>query len=64
VQELIDFALDVCPQTPRLREWRGLQLRRSIGAGRSGWFPLFLATGAAHRLHLHARRLQRLRAGV
>jgi hypothetical protein len=64
VQELIDFALDVCPRTPRLREWRGLQLRRRIGAGRSGWFPLFLATGAAHRLHLHARRLQRLRAGV
>ncbi|MGH2942943.1 MAG: glycosyltransferase family 2 protein [Solirubrobacteraceae bacterium] len=64
VQELIDFALDVYPQTPRLAEWRGLRLRRRIGAGRSGWFPLFLATGAAHRLHLHAGRLRRLRAGV
>jgi len=64
VQELIDFALDVCPQAPRLREWRGLQLRRRIGAGRSGWFPLFLATGAAHRLRKHMLDIRRARTGV
>ena len=48
--ELVAFALDVCPDATRLREWRGLQLRRRLGAGRSGWFPPFVATGAAHRL--------------
>jgi Glycosyl transferase family 2 len=56
VDELIAFALDTCPEARRLREWRGMRLRRLIGAGRSGWFPPFLATGAAHRLRGHLGR--------
>ena len=64
VEELIAFALDVDPGARRLREWRGLQLRRRLGAGRSGWFPLFAATGVAHRLHGHARRLRWQTRGV
>jgi hypothetical protein len=54
VEELTDFALDVCPETRRLREWRGLRLRQWIGAGRSLLFPPFIITGAAHRLRHHA----------
>lgn len=58
------FALEVCPDAHRLREWRGLDLRRRLGAGRSGWFPPFLVTGAAHRIRGHAERLRRTRRGV
>ena len=58
VQELTGFALDVYPEAPRLREWRGLRLRQWIGAGRSLWFPPFVATGAAHRLRSHAIRMR------
>jgi len=58
------FALEVCPDARRLREWRGLHVRRRLGAGRSGWFPPFLVTGAAHRLRSHGERLRRARRGV
>ncbi len=54
VEELSAFAVDVCPDAHRLREWRGLRLRQRIGAGRSLVFVPFIATGAAHRLQLHA----------
>jgi hypothetical protein len=53
VDELVAFARDVHPDAERLREWRGFQLRRRIGAGRSAWFPPFVATGAAHRVRGH-----------
>jgi hypothetical protein len=62
--ELVDFALDVYAPARSLPEWRGLQLRRRIGPGRSGWFPPFVATGAAHRMRMHATRARRLRTGV
>jgi Glycosyl transferase family 2 len=58
------FALEVCPDARRLREWRGLHVRRRLGVGRSGWFPPFVVTGAAHRLRSHAERLRRARRGV
>jgi hypothetical protein len=58
VQELTGFALDVYPEAPRLREWRGLRLRQRIGAGRSLYFPPFIVTGAAHRLRSHAIRMR------
>ncbi len=58
VDDLIAFALEVCPDATRLAEWRGLQVRRRIGAGRSRWFPPFLATGAAHRAEQHLGRLK------
>jgi hypothetical protein len=64
VDELVAFALDVHPEARRLREWRGLRVRRAIGAGRSGWFPPFLATGAAHRLAGHLNRVRWVRTGV
>lgn len=51
--ELVDFALDTYADARSLREWRGLQLRRRIGSGRSMIFFPFLITGAAH--HLRAR---------
>jgi glycosyltransferase involved in cell wall biosynthesis len=54
VEELSDFALDAYPNARRLREWRGLALRRWIGAGRSLRFPHFLLTGAGHRLREQA----------
>lgn len=53
VERLSAFALEVCPDARRLREWRGLRLRRRIGAGRSLAFLPFFATGAAHRLRGH-----------
>jgi glycosyltransferase involved in cell wall biosynthesis len=62
--ELLEFALDVYDGTRSLREWHGLRLRRRIGAGRSSYFPLFLATGAAHRLRGHAARVRWARMGV
>lgn len=58
IEDLIAFAFDVYPAASRLREWRGLQLRRRIGLGRSRWFPLFVATGATHRAHHHIAQLQ------
>ncbi len=64
LDELVEFALDVDPQAKTLPEWRGLQLRRRIGAGRSGWFPPFLATGAAHRVRGHVARARWARMGV
>lgn len=64
VEELVRFALDVCPEARRLREWRGYRLRRRIGAGRSLWFPPFLATGVAHRMHGHALRLRLRTRGI
>lgn len=64
VEELIAFALETYDGTRGLREWRGLRLRQRLGAGRSQWFPPFLATGAAHRLHGHARRLRWRLQGV
>jgi glycosyltransferase involved in cell wall biosynthesis len=51
VDEMISFAFDVYPDAQRLREWRGFRLRRAIGAGRSGWFPPFVVSGAAHKLY-------------
>ncbi|MDA0166943.1 glycosyltransferase [Solirubrobacter ginsenosidimutans] len=64
VRELIDFALDVYPGARELREWQGLRARRRLGEGRSRWFPLFVATGAGHRLRGHYERIRRERAGV
>jgi hypothetical protein len=56
VDELVDFALDACQDARELPEWRGLQLRQRIGAGRSLWFFPFIATGAAHRARAYAGR--------
>ena len=64
VEELVAFALETCPEARRLPEWRGMRLRRAIGAGRSGWFPPFLATGAAHRLRSHLGRWRWRLSGV
>jgi hypothetical protein len=64
VDELIAFALDVCPEARRLREWRGLQLRRRIGAGRSLLFVPFVATGAAHRMRGHVNHLRWRARGI
>jgi glycosyltransferase involved in cell wall biosynthesis len=62
--ELVEFALDTYSGTRRLREWWGLRARRAIGAGRSLWFPLFLGTGAAHRLRSHYDRLRLHARGI
>lgn len=56
VDEYVDFALDIYPDARRLREWRGLALRRRLGAGRSRMFPPFVLAGATHRLRYHADR--------
>jgi glycosyltransferase involved in cell wall biosynthesis len=53
IAELLAFALDTFPESRRLREWRGFQLRRRIGSGRSLMFPPLLASGVAHRLRAH-----------
>jgi glycosyltransferase involved in cell wall biosynthesis len=64
VDELVAFALDAYPAARRLREWRGLQVRRAIGARRSRWFVPFIATGAAHRLSFHAGQLRWRARGI
>jgi hypothetical protein len=64
VDELVAFAFEVCPDARRLREWRGLQVRRRIGAGRSMLFVPFVATGAAHRLRGHVSQLRWRARGV
>jgi GT2 family glycosyltransferase len=64
VEELVAFAQDVYPDTRRLREWRGLRLRQRIGAGRSLAFAPFIATSAAHRLHLYAAQARWRLRGV
>jgi hypothetical protein len=62
--ELVEFALDVYPDTRQLREWRGLRVRRAIGEGRSRLFPPFILTGIAHRLISHAARVRWRLRGV
>jgi glycosyltransferase involved in cell wall biosynthesis len=64
VDELVEFALETCPEATRLREWQGLRLRRRIGAGRSLLFVPFLATGAGHRVRGHLGRLRWRLSGV
>lgn len=64
IEALVEFALETCPEARQLREWRGMQVRRRIGAGRSGRFPFFLATGALHRLRSHVGRLRWRLSGV
>jgi hypothetical protein len=64
VDELVAFAVGMCPDVRRLREWHGLRLRRALGAGRSIWFPPFAASGAAHRLRSHAGRVRWRLKGV
>jgi Glycosyl transferase family 2 len=63
-QEWVDFALETYPDARRLREWRGLWLRRKIGAGRSLLFPPFLATGASQRLRSIYYRLRLQTRGI
>jgi hypothetical protein len=58
VDEFVAYALENYPDTRALPEWRGLQVRRKIGAGRSQWFPPFAVTGATHRVRLHTDRLR------
>ena len=64
IDELLQFATDVYPQARSLREWHGYRLRRRIGARRSQWFPPFVATGAAHRMHGHLQRLRLRTRGI
>jgi glycosyltransferase involved in cell wall biosynthesis len=58
--EWISFARETCPEVERLPRWWGLKARQRIGAGRSLYFPLFLATGAGHRARVvyNRHRLQ------
>jgi hypothetical protein len=58
VNDLVGFALEAYPDARRLREWRGLAIRRRLGAGRSRWFVPFVVTGAAHRLHGHLAQIK------
>jgi len=62
--KLVAFALETYPAARRLREWWGLRLRRLIGEGRTLWFPLFLATGAGHRLRAHYDRFRLHARGI
>jgi hypothetical protein len=64
VDDLTDFALDIYPNADRLREWRGLRMRRWIGAGRSRVFPPFLATRALHRLRRRASWTRMMSKGI
>jgi hypothetical protein len=64
VAELVEFALETCPEARHLREWAGLRLRRKIGAGRSLLFVPFLATGAGHRVRGHLGQLRWRLSGV
>jgi len=64
VDELVAFAIEVCPDVERLREWHGLRARRAIGAGRSALFLPFLATGAAHRASMRLKRLRWKTRGI
>lgn len=64
VADLVEFAVDTYPEARRLAEWRGLQLRKAIGATRSPYFLPFLATGATHRARHHALKLRWKLKGV
>lgn len=64
VEELTNFALDVYPDSRHLHEWRGLRMRKWIGAGRSLSFPPFIVTGAIHRLRYHASWVRLRHRGI
>ena len=62
--ELVAFAQEVFPEASSLREWRGFQIRRRLGPGRSRFAIPFLVTGAAHRARTHYIRARWLATGV
>jgi glycosyltransferase involved in cell wall biosynthesis len=64
IDELVEFAFGVCPDAQSLREWHGHRLRRAIGPGPSLWFLPFAATGAAHRVQGHLRKLRLKTRGI
>jgi GT2 family glycosyltransferase len=64
VGDLSAFALEVYPDTRRLKEWRGLMLRQRIGAGRSLLFFPFIATALAHRLRHRAEQMRWRYTGI
>jgi hypothetical protein len=63
VDELVDFAIDTWPAARELPEWRALQRRWAVGAGRARRHPRFLTDAMARRAHEELSRRRWLRTG-
>lgn len=50
VEELVAFAVDICPHAPQLKEWRALDRRRSVGAARAPRHPKFFVDAVTRRM--------------
>jgi hypothetical protein len=64
VRELADFAVDVYPDAPRLREWPSVRRLLIIGPARAKRHPAFVAREAVERAKDVARRWRRSYRGV
>jgi hypothetical protein len=64
IRELADFAVDVYPDTPRLREWARVQRLLAIGLTRAKRHPAFVARAANERAKEVARQWRWRHRGV
>jgi hypothetical protein len=64
VRELADFAVDVDPDAPRLRQWAPVQQLLAIGPARAKRHPAFVAREVVERAKDMARRWRRSYRGV
>jgi Glycosyl transferase family 2 len=64
VGELADFALDVYPDAPELRQWGSVQRLLAMGPARAKRHPAFVAREAVERAKDAARRWRWNRRGV
>jgi hypothetical protein len=63
VDDLVAYALDVCPETRGLKGWKALEHRRSIGAYRARRYPQFFADALTRRISEELGHRHWLRTG-
>ena len=63
VDELVAFAVEICPEARQLRAWAALEHRRLVGAERAQRHPQFFADAVTRRISEELGRQRWLRTG-
>jgi hypothetical protein len=63
VDELVEFALDTCPEAARLPEWTALERRKAVGAIRAQRHPQFLVDAVTRKVSQGLGKRHWLRTG-
>jgi glycosyltransferase involved in cell wall biosynthesis len=63
VDDLVAFALDTCPDTRDLKEWKALERRRAVGPERAPRHPQFFADAVTRRISEQLGHWNWLRTG-